>query len=119
MPNPISITRAIAAFAYLGCAAACSSSPDVGVMVFADPGKYEYYTCEQMNAAGRSLVSREQVLRDLIKKAEQGAAGALVSTMAYRGEHRAVVEEIAVIEVTAQRKNCLTAKTWRSNTAIQ
>jgi hypothetical protein len=88
-------------------------------MLFADPGKYEYHTCEQINAAGRAAVAREAQLRDLIAKAEQGAAGAVVSTIAYRGEHRTLVEEIAVIEVTAKRKNCLTPKSWRSNTVIQ
>jgi hypothetical protein len=55
----------------------------------------------------------------LIEKAERGAAGSVVSTVAYRGEHRTVVEEIEVIEATARRKNCLTPSTWRSNTAIQ
>ena len=88
-------------------------------MLFADPGKYEYHNCDQILAAGRSVVSREQTLRQLIEKAERGTAGAVVSTIAYRGEHRTVVEEIAVIEATARRKNCLTPASWRSTTAIQ
>jgi outer membrane murein-binding lipoprotein Lpp len=99
--------------------AGCSSSSNVDVMVFANPGKYEYHTCDQISAAGKTLVAREAVLRDLIEKAEQGAAGALVSTIAYRGEHRSVVEELGVIEAAAKRKKCATPATWRSNTAIQ
>jgi len=110
--------RAPALALMLACAG-CSTSPNVSVMLFADPGKYEYHTCDQILAAGRSAAAREQRLRELIEKAEYGAAGGLVSTVAYRGEHRTVVEEIAVIETAARRKNCLTPATWRSNTAIQ
>jgi len=88
-------------------------------MLFADPGKYEYRTCDQIQAAGRSMVAREKVLRELIEKAERSAGGSVVSTVAYRGEHRTVVEEIEVIDATSRRKNCLTPSTWRSNTAIQ
>jgi hypothetical protein len=88
-------------------------------MMFADPGKYEYHTCEQINAARNAAVGREAVLRDLIAKAEQGAAGVLVGTIAYRGEHRAMIEEMASVEAAARRKNCLTPKSWRSNNVIQ
>jgi hypothetical protein len=99
--------------------AACSTSSNVNVMLFADPGKYEYHTCEQILAAGRGTAAREVRLRELIQKAEQGAAGSLVSTVAYRGEYRTVVEELAVIDTVARRKNCLTPPSWRSTTAIQ
>jgi hypothetical protein len=100
-------------------AAACSTSSSVDVMLFADPGKYEYHTCEQILKAGHAAVAREGKLRELIQKAEQGAAGGVVSTIAYRGEYRTVVEELAVIDSASRRKNCLTPPSWRSSTAIQ
>jgi hypothetical protein len=100
-------------------AAACSTSSSVDVMLFADPGKYEYHTCEQILKAGHAASAREAKLRELIQKAEQGAAGGLVSTIAYRGEYRTVVEELAVIDSVSRRKNCLTPPSWRSSTAIQ
>ena len=99
--------------------AACSTSSNVDVMLFADPGKYEYHTCEQILKAGNAVAAREEQLRTLIQKAEQGAGGGLVGTVAYRGEHRTVVEELAVIDNASRRKNCLTPPTWRSSTAIQ
>ena len=99
--------------------AGCSSSSNLNVMLFADPGKYEYHTCDQILAAGRNQASAAERLQRLIDKAEQGAAGTLVSTIAYRTEHRTAVEDLAVIEVAARRKNCLTPATWRSSTAIQ
>ena len=106
---------ALVAFA----AAACSTSSNLQVMLFADPGKYEYHTCDQILKSGEAVAARELKLRELIQKAEQGAAGGLVSTVAYRGEYRTVVEELAVIEGVSRRKSCNTPPSWRSSTAIQ
>jgi hypothetical protein len=100
-------------------AAGCSTSSNFDVMLFADPGKYEYHTCEQIAAAGRAASERELKLRQLIEKAEQSAGGGLVSTVAYRGEYRTVVEELAVIDTVSRRKKCLTAPTWGSGSVIR
>jgi hypothetical protein len=111
--------RAMSLALVVTCASGCSSSTSLSVMMFADPGKYQYHTCDQITAAGKAAVGREEHLRMLIAKAEQGAGGALVGAIAYRGEHRTVVEELAVIEAAARAKNCLTPSSWRSTTAIQ
>jgi hypothetical protein len=111
--------RAMLLAAVLLGVAACSTSSSVDVMLLADPGKYEYHNCDQILKAGNAVAEREMRLRTLIQKAEQSAGGALVGTVAYRGEHRTVVEELAVIENVSRRKNCLTPPTWRSSTAIQ
>jgi hypothetical protein len=103
-------------FAGTGCS---SMSSDVGVMVFADPGKYQYKTCDEINAAAATAANRRQTLRELIDRAEQGAGGMFVSAIAYRGEYRTVTEELIVIENSARAKNCLTAASWRSRDAIQ
>jgi len=100
-------------------AAACSTSSNLQVMLFADPGKYEYRTCDQILKSGEVVAARELKLRELIQKAEQSAGGALVGTVAYRGEYRTVVEELAVIDGVSRRKACNTPPSWRSSTAIQ
>ena len=100
-------------------AAACSTSSNFQVMLFADPGKYEYHTCDQILKAGEGVAARELRLRELIQKAEQSAGGGIVSTVAYRGEYRTVVEELAVIDGVSRRKSCNTPPSWRSSTAIQ
>ena len=111
--------RATLLAAILVGVAACSTSSSVDVMLFADPGKYEYHTCDQILKAGNAVADRELKLRTLIQKAEQTAGGSVVSTLAYRGEYRTVVEELGVIDTVSRRKNCLTPPTWRSSTAIQ
>ena len=116
--NRTGLGRAMLLALLLGVAA-CSTSSRVDVMLFADPGKYEYYTCDQILKSGEAVAAREAKLRELIQKAEQTAGGGVVSTLAYRGEHRTVVEELGVIDTASRRKNCLTPPTWRSTTAIQ
>lgn len=116
---PAGLLRASMLALVLVGAAGCSTSSSVDVMLFADPGKYEYHTCAQILAAGNATAAREAKLRDLIQKAEQSAGGTLVSTVAYRGEHRTVVEELGVIDTVSRQKKCLTPPSWRSSTAIQ
>jgi hypothetical protein len=99
--------------------AGCSATSELGAMIFADPGKYQYRTCDEIVKAAQVTAARQKTLRELIDKAEQGAGGAFVSTIAYRGEYRTVTEELVVIEETARAKNCLTSSTWRSQEAIQ
>jgi hypothetical protein len=49
-------------------------------MLFADPGKYEYHTCEQILAAGKAVATRRSEAAGADpRKAEQGAAGGLVA----------------------------------------
>ena len=114
-----SILRAGALALVAFCAAACSTSSNLQVMLFADPGKYEYHTCDQILKSGQAVAARELQLRELIQKAEQSAGGGIVSTVAYRGEYRTVVEELAVIDGVSRRKSCNTPPSWRSSTAIQ
>jgi hypothetical protein len=45
-------------------------------------------------------------LKLLMEKAEQGAAGAAVSVIAYQGDYIMVREELKVIDAAARVKNC-------------
>ena len=49
---------------------------------FADAGKYQYHTCEQLAAAAKSQSTRERELKELMDKAEQSTGGAVVSVLA-------------------------------------
>jgi len=99
--------------------AACSSSGDNAMTFFADPGKYQYHTCDQLATAAKTVSARQQELKTLIDRAEQGAAGAFVGTIAYRSDYIAATEDLRVLDATAREKNCLTPETWRSNTVIR
>jgi hypothetical protein len=84
-----------------------SSAAAMGpVTVFADPGKYEYYSCEQLAAQRTYWAGRELELKLLMDKADQGTGGAVVNVIAYQGDYVMAREEIKLIDATARAKNC-------------
>jgi len=99
--------------------AGCSSLSDSSFTVFADPGKYTYYTCDQINAQTKQWTNREQELRALMDKADQSAGGAVVNVLAYRADYVAATEELKVLEKTARSKSCNAPPNWGSNSAIR
>jgi hypothetical protein len=86
---------------------------------FADPGKYEFYSCEQI-AANRKLVGdRVEKLKLLMDKAEKGAGGTVVNVIAYKGEYVMAQDELKVIDATSRDKKCKTPENWSSTSAIR
>ena len=111
-------TRLCAALCAGGLLQACAVS-DNPLTVFADPGKYQYNTCEQIAGQKKNWTTREQELRQLMDKADQSAGGAVVNVLAYKADHVAALEELKVLEATARSKNCETSDKWRSNTVVR
>jgi hypothetical protein len=99
--------------------AGCSTAGDNPFTVFADPGKYEFYSCDQITAQRKHWSTREQELRTLMTKAEQDTGGVIVNVLAYKADHVAASEELKVLEATARSKNCETPANWRSNSAVR
>jgi hypothetical protein len=97
-------------------ACAVSNNP---LTVFADPGKYDYNTCEQIAGQKKHWTGREQELRQLMDKAEQSTGGAVVSVLAYKADHVAALEELKVLEAAGRSKNCDPPDRWRSNTVVR
>ena len=87
--------------------------------VFADPGQYQYHTCEQLAGQRKHWTTREQEIKQLMDKADQGAGGAIVNVLAYKADHVAATEQIKLIEAAARSKNCETPANWRSNSVVR
>jgi hypothetical protein len=120
--RPSIATRAtcIAAACWAGTfLASCSSTGENPLTVFADPGKYQYSSCEQLAGQRKFWSTREQELRLLMDKAEQSAGGAVVNVLAYKADHVAASEELKVLENAARAKNCATPENWRSNSVVR
>jgi hypothetical protein len=111
-------TRLCAAAIAGGLLQACAVS-DNPITVFADPGKYQYNTCEQIAGQKKHWTGRERELRQLMDKAEQSTGGPVVNLFAYKADHVAAREELTVLEATARSKNCETPDKWRSNTVVR
>lgn len=104
--------------AALVCLCACSSM-DTPFTVFADPGKYEYFSCDQIAANAKAMTTRQQDLKMLMDRAEQSTGGVIASVLAYRADYATTVEELKVLEATARAKNCDSSQSWRSNATIR
>jgi hypothetical protein len=99
--------------------AACTSAIESPFTVFADPGKYEWHSCEQLGPQRKYWENREQQLKLLIDRAKQGTGGAAVSVVAYQGDYVMAREELKVIEATARAKKCKMPDDWQSNSVIR
>jgi hypothetical protein len=95
----------VVAFILGASLAACSGTVNE-FTVFADPGKYEFYSCEMLAGPRRYWTDREQELKLLIDKAKEGTGGTLVSVVAYQSDYVTAREELKVIEATARIKKC-------------
>jgi len=99
--------------------AGCAASVDNPLTIFADPGKYQYSTCEHLAAQRKHWSGREQELKVLMDKADQNTGGTIVNMLAYKADHVAAGEELQVLEATARSKNCDNPANWRSNSVVR
>ncbi len=83
-----------------GCATGATSSP------FVDPARYDLYNCEQLNTARKQAFDRVTELQGLMAKAETGAAGQLISGLAYQTDFLKARADLNLIDETRQRGNC-------------
>ena len=113
------LAGALAASALAVTLAACSTAGDSSFTVFADPGKYLYYSCAQLALQRKHWSTRQQELQLLMDKAEQSAGGAVVNLIAYRADHVAATEELKLLDRAAREKKCETPASWQSNSVIR
>lgn len=86
--------------------AACAPVAMGPTTYFADPGQYEYFSCGLLAERHKFWAERELELKLLMDKAEQASGGAVVSIIAYKGDHVAAREELKVIDETRRAKKC-------------
>jgi hypothetical protein len=107
------IAGACAAVALLvGCAPTGGGS---ALSIFAEPGKYQFSSCESLAAWRRDWERKEEELRLLMDRAEKGTGGALVNVLAYQGDYITAKEELRNIDSAERAKNC---NSWGSNSAV-
>jgi len=98
---------------------ACSSGADSSFSLFAEPGKYQFHSCDQIAGEIKHWSSREQELKTLMDRADQSAGGAAVGIIAYKADYVAAGEELDLLKATAHSKKCDQAASWRSDGVIQ
>jgi len=68
----------------------CADMSDSMTVAFADPSKYDLWSCKQLETERKSLNTRAAELQGLMAKADTGTAGPVVAELAYRNEYLAV-----------------------------
>jgi hypothetical protein len=98
--------------------AACSQTVNE-FTVFADPGQYEYFSCDQLLPQRKYWAAKEQELKLLMDKARQGTGGTVVSVIAYQSDYVTAREELKLIDAAARVKKCKIPDEPQSNSTIK
>jgi hypothetical protein len=117
------IRRAAGAVAALVLAAAglagCGSiSERTAAAAFTSPGKYNLYTCQDIEKSFLTLRARQIELEQLMGRASQGVGGELVNTIAYRGEYSQRTGELNELAKAKADKQCATESKFSSGRAV-
>jgi hypothetical protein len=86
--------------------AGCADLGDKVSPAFADPAKYDYYDCKQLEAERKALAGRMAETQGLMAKADTGAAGPLVAELAYRNDYIAIRGQTKLADEAWQRNKC-------------
>src|SRR6201987_1791712 len=84
----------------------CAYMGDSLTSAFADPAKYDYYDCKQLEAERKALAGRMAETQGLMAKADTGAAGPLVAELAYRNDYIAIRGQTKLADEAWQRNKC-------------
>jgi hypothetical protein len=99
--------------------AGCTLSEDPGQLGI-DPGRYEFYHCNDLAAQLKSLQARENELRSLMAKASEGSGGAVIGALSYRADYETVLSQEKLLQRTAAEKKCEVAPpTVQSNQTVR
>jgi hypothetical protein len=80
--SAISVARTASTFMVGAFLSSCAATGNGSLTVFADPGKYQFSSCESLVNQRKTLANKEEELRLLMDKAEQSSGGAVVNVFA-------------------------------------
>jgi hypothetical protein len=105
-PPPLRAIAVMALLAFGLSLAGCAEMSDGLTSAFADPAKYEFYDCKQLEAERKNLGNRAAELQGLMAKADTGVAGPVVAELAYRNEYIAVRGQTRLVDEGWRRNKC-------------
>jgi hypothetical protein len=96
---------ALASIVVAGALAGCALDQGPGQLAV-DPGRYEFYHCNDLASQMKVLQAREAELRMLMSKAGEGGGGVVVGALAYRSDYETVLSQEKLLQRTAAEKKC-------------
>ena len=110
--------RAMVALLAAGLAG-CGSVSDRSVAgAFTSPGKYDIYTCEDIDRQITGIRTRQTELEQVMGRASQGAGGDFVNAIAYRGEYAQGRGDLAELAKAKSDKQCAVDSKFSSGRAV-
>jgi hypothetical protein len=88
-----------------GALAGCVADQGPG-QIAVDPGRYEFYHCNDLASQLKILQAREAELRMLMAKAGESGGGVVVGALAYRSDYETVLSQEKLLQRTAAEKKC-------------
>lgn len=107
-----------AALLVLSVAACASVSEDSASSLLVTPGKYEFYSCQDITSRIQGARNRLNELEQLMARSSQGAGGSLVNAIAYQSDYTQVRGELSVLMKAAEEKRCVSESPWSSERAV-
>jgi hypothetical protein len=71
-----------------------------------NPGRYEFYHCNDLVKHRKDLQEEENKLRSLMTKAREGGGGTVIGELSYRTNYEMVLSEQKMLMRTAAEKKC-------------
>jgi hypothetical protein len=109
---------AVAAVLAAGLAGCGSISERTAAAAFTSPGKYNVYTCQDVENTIMALRVRQVELEQLMARASQGVGGEFVNTIAYRGEYAQGRGDLIELAKAKADKQCATESKFSSGRAV-
>ena len=105
----VAIARVLGIALIAGGLGGCAAGSSIGgprTSAFVDPSRYDLYDCAQLSEARVAALKRVTELEGLMAKARTGAAGGLVSAVAYESDYAKERANLDLIDDTRRRNNC-------------
>jgi hypothetical protein len=109
---------AVAAMLMVGLAGCGSISDRTAAAAFTSPGKYDVYSCEDVERAIVAARYRQVELEQLMTRASRGAGGEFVNTIAYRGEYAQGRGDLIELAKAKADKQCVADRKYSSGRAV-
>jgi len=102
-----------------GALGGCSTIPDQATAIFStSPGKFNFYTCQDMEPVVRGLLARRIELEQLMARASQGGGGNFVNAIAYRTEYEQTNSDLKELQKASADKQCAFSSRLSSGRAV-
>jgi hypothetical protein len=109
---------AVVALLGVGLAGCGLTSEQTAGLFFSSPGKFNMYSCAQIEANILATRARHTELEQLMARASQEAGGAVISAVAYRTEYAQARDDLKQLARAKEEKQCAADSKLSSGRAV-